>query len=299
MTRYNLRPHGLGIIITQLSFLLAMGRQVTAVVTNTDNIAYDLKRIFKISDERLLIEVGSDGYPDLETDELCTYAPYFTADVVQLFGRGFAIGKRKKPCVALSMHHGCGLDGCGMPYNKFATQEEYNQIFNHLTSLGYDVITINQPGLTIEQKIYLLNELCDFVIGYEGGVGHLAHVLKIPYIVLPWQTNDMGDPGVQPGLWYEAHRFHPDRKTWFLKNISEFLNWDRDKLNTVVDRLYNDLGNNILFDSGTRFNLDTLEIRAGNGMSLTPRIMWCETRGKYTTEFIKQHLPSEFMQKYP
>lgn len=302
MTRpaYRLRPQGLGIIITQLSFFMATGRPVTAVVENADNLVYDFKRIFQIPDSQLKIESGTHGYPDLETDELCTYAPYFYSDKICLFDREYSTSRKKKPCVALAMHHGQGLqDAAGMPYNKFATAQQYKEIFDHVTGLGYDVITMNQLDQTLEQKIYLLNELCEFVIGYEGGLGHLAHVLGIPYLCLPWRLNDMGHPGQQPGLWYEAHRFHPDRGTWFLHDTNEFLSWNKQELDQMIDRLHNGGGNNVLFEPGTTMDPATLKISASTGRDLTPRIMWCETRGVYTSIFIKQHLPIENMQKYP
>jgi hypothetical protein len=300
MNAFNIRPQGLGIIVTQLSFLLAMQRPVTAVVENADNLAHDFKRIFQIPDSLLKIELGDTGWPDLETDELCTYAPYFHSDHIGLFGREYSTARKKKSCVALAMHHGQGLQpGAGMPYNKFAAGDQYNCIFQHLVALGYDVITMNQPGQSLEQKIYLLNELCDFVIGYEGGLGHLAHVLRLPYFCLPWQLNDMGHSGEQPGLWYEAHRFHADRRTWFLNSVDEFLSWHRQDLVDMIDRLHLEQGNNILFEPGTVMDLTTLKITAKTGMDLTPRIMWCQTRGSYTTAFIKEHLPMERMVKYP
>lgn len=300
---YNIRPNGLGIIITQLSFVLATGQPATVVVANSNNLVHDFKRIFQIPDSVLTVETGNHGWPDLETDELCTYAPYFGSDEILLFGQKFTTARKKKTCVALAMHHNGGLHDpsgrCGMPYNKFATAQEYNAVFQKLTADGYDVVTMNQTGMSLEQKIYVLNELCDFVIGYEGGLGHLAHVMSIPYICLPWRFNDMGHPGVQPGLWYEAHRFHPDRCTWFLKSIDEFLNWNSYELKQRIDQLYHGGGNNILFDAGTTMDPATLKITSGTGMDLTPRIMWCETRGAYTTAFIKEHLPLECMQKYP
>ena len=279
---------------------MATQRSAVAVVSNPDNMVYDLKRIFAIPDSRLVVEIGVDGLPDLETDELCTYAPYFHSDTVNLFGQQYSTARKKKPCVALAMHHGLGLGNSkSMPYNKFATADDYNQTFQKLTEFGYDVITMNQRDMSLEQKIYVLNELCDFVIGYEGGLHHLAHVLKIPCVVFPWQYNDAGDDPVYPGMYYETHRFQPDRRTWFLKTVNEFLAWSPAELAKMIDGLHNQLGNNILFDADTTVDPDTLTITAGNGMDLTPRIMWCETRGKYTTAFVKEHLAMENMVKYP
>lgn len=305
MTRFalNLPSHGLGVCIIKLSFLLAMGRPVSAVVPNRDNLAFEFKRIFCINDSVMNIEVGTHGHADIESDELCTYAPYFSSSQVLLFGKHISTVPKRKPCVSLVMHHNGGLqdpfNNYFMPYNKFATAQEYSEIFKQLTAMGYDVITMNQTSMNLEQKIYMLNELCDFVIGYEGGLGHLAHILGIPYFCLPWRFNDMGHPGVEPGLWYEAQRFHPDRRTWFLKDTQEFLSWSRKDIDEKIQQLYLDQGNNVLFNPDTTIDTETLKIRGGNGMDLTPRIMWCETRGHYTTHFIKQHLPLENMQKYP
>jgi len=299
----NTRSAGLGIIIIQLSFLLAMRRPVTAVVSNADNLVYDFKRIFQIPDSTLTIEVGTDGYPDLESDELCTYAPYFSSDTIRLFGKEFSTVRKKKPCVALAMHHGNGLGQDlplkHMPFNKFATANEYIQIFNQLTSAGYDVLTINSGDINLEQKIYMINELCDFVVGYEGGVAQLAHVLKVPAIILPWKYNDMGHAPVYPGILYEPHRYHVDRRTHFLNSIDELLSLSRQDLLALVERLYNNGGNNILFQPGVTLNPNTLEIYTAQHLNLTPRIMWCETRGVYTTNFIKTYLPIENMVKYP
>jgi hypothetical protein len=303
MNKYNIRPRGLGIIITQLSFILATKRTACAVVSNSDNIVYDLKRIFNISDEQLIIEQGAHGFPDLETDELGTYAPYYYSDSLTLFGQSCLIKKSKKPCVALAMHHGQGLgqhlESKRMPYNKFATAEQYQNVFTWLTNMGYDVITMNQSSVNLEQKVYLLNELCEFVIGYEGGLQHLAHMLKIPCIVFPWRYNDAGDDPVYPGMYYETHRFHADRRTWFLQDTNEVLSWGPDNLAQLLDNLHSEQGNNILFESGTVIDPCSLKITAQNGMDLTPRIMWCKTRGTYTTDFVKKHLPIEHMVKYP
>ena len=300
--RCNIRPAGLGIIIIQLSFLLAMRRPVTAVVANADNLVYDFKRIFKIPDAQLIVEQGTDGYPDLESDELCTYAPYFSSDTVTLFGQDFGTARKKKPCVALAMHHGNGLGEDlplkHMPFNKFATADEYRQIFDLLTRAGYDVIVMNRANVNVEQKIFLINELCEFVVGYEGGIAQLAHVLKVPAIILPWKYNDMGHDPVYPGILYEPHRYHVDPKTYFLNSVNDLLNLSKHDLDRLVERLYNDGGNNILFNPEVTLNPDTLEIHTADGLNLTPRIMWCETRGAYTTDFIKTHLTIENMVKY-
>jgi len=299
-------PHaGLGLIIVKISFALAMHRPVQIRLPNSDNVAYDIKRIFKISDDRLEIVCDPTSQRELDiidSDELGTYAPYFESDVIQLFGQDFSTARKKKKCVALAVHHGSGLGEDttvrSMPLNKYATSKQYQEIFLKLTQDGYDVLSMNHVGLRLEDKAYMLNQLCDFVIGYEGGLGHLAHLLKIPYIVLPWRLNDSGDPLQLPNGWFETHRFHADRRTWFVDSVEEFLTWSTQQLQHRVEDLYNLGGNNILFRPTVMFDPDTLEIASSKKtqlgyMDLTPRI------GPNAKQFIKEHLPIENMVKYP
>jgi hypothetical protein len=116
--------------------------------------------------------------------------------------------------------------------------------------------------------------------------------------MLPWKYDDLGNDPSYPGILYESHRFHPDRKTKFLINSDEFLNWSKQELQNQVEILYNDGGNNILFDDSVVFDPTDLTIYR-QGQNLTPRIIWCETRGAHAVEFIKAHLPIENMVKYP
>ena len=303
---YQGRPAGLGVIITQLSFLLCTQRSIELWVPNSDNLAVAIKRIWRIADDQLTIKIGTNpnAIPNLESDELCTYAPYLSSNIIELYGKEFHVGKRNKPCVALCMHHGTGLgeniNPKYMPYNKYASREEYQQIFQRLCDLGYDVIVINRSDITIEQKAYLLNELCEFVIGYEGGLHHLAHCLKIPCIVLPWKYNDTGGDPVYPGMYYETHRFHADRKTYFLNTINDFLEMSDSEIKDLIDQLHLGKGNNILFSPQVTFDPETLRIRCRNPyMDLTPRLCWCESRGEKTVKFIKENLLLENMIKYP
>lgn len=305
MIRWQGRPEGMGVIITQLSFYLACG-PAEVVVPNANNLLFDIKRIWQIPDHELKIIVGENigGIENLQSDELCTYVPYLYKPTVKVWDREFPVGRRNKPCVALCMHHGNGLGEDlavrSMPYNKYATAAEYQQIFDKLCGMGYDVITLNRSDINIEQKVFLLNELCEFVIGYEGGLQQLAHCLKIPCVVLPWRYNDMGGDPVYPGMYYETHRFHPDRKTYFLKHTQDFLEMSKDQVRQLITDLHNDLGNNILFSPEVFLDPTTLGIQhRGHGMDLTPRLCWCETFGERTVQIIREHLPVENMRRYP
>jgi len=287
-----MRPAGLGIVIIELSLLLATGRQVNAVVPNKNHMLYDFKRIFGIGDDRLIITYDPNSTNDAASDDLMkTFVPYFTADTVTLFGQPYPVGIRNKPCIGLAMHHAGGsidndnTDPLGeqrvlrdFPYNKFATYEVYAKIIKLVTDAGYDVVTLNSPKITVEHKAFLINNLCDCVIGYEGGAMQLAHTLQVPCIILPWNSWIDGHTQWRDGTpWdperVESHKYHVDRRTWFLKTPEEILPWNRDQLKSVINNLYAGQGNNFLFESGTVLDTQTLDVntaREKNVLSTLP-----------------------------
>jgi len=263
---YHLRPDGLGIVIIELCVLLATNKKIHAFVPTQNHMLYDFKRVFNISDDRLTIIYEENSVNDpASNDRMKTFVPYFTADTVRLFGEDYPVGRRNKPCIGLAMHHAGGtlggndFDPLGekralkdFPFNKFATYDTYSKIIKLITDSGYDVITFNSPKINVEYKSFLLNNLCNCIIGYEGGAIQLAHTLKVPAIVLPWNAWFDGETHWKDGTpWdserVEAHKYHIDRKTYFLKSQEEILSWDNFQLKTMIDTLYNNKGNNILF----------------------------------------------------
>lgn len=287
-------PGGLGIAIIKMSLAMAIDGPVNFIVPDSANIAYELKKIFQIPDSKMIITVDPKYQRTddiLDSDELCVYTSYFYSHSILLDNRIHFTARKPKRCVALAMHHGRGLGNDlplkKFPYNKFATQDEYNKIIEYLDSHGYSVITMNSPELTVQEKTHLLNEYCDCLITYEGGVAHLAHLLNIPTIILPWKYNDMGHPPIPPGIWYESHRYHPDRKTWFLKSVDELLSWSVPQFKEKIVSLYQDQGNNLLFGPTVTFDYETLNIQCHSPMiDLTPRI------SELSKKVLKELLPN-------
>ena len=83
---YQGREAGLGVIITQLSFLLACDRPVELWVSNENNLAAEIKRIWQIPDDRFSIRIGINpqAIPNIESDELCVYVDYFYSETLCL-----------------------------------------------------------------------------------------------------------------------------------------------------------------------------------------------------------------------
>lgn len=301
---YRMRHNGLGIIVIELSVLLATNKTVHAFVPDQNHMLYDFKRVFKISDDQLVIKIEDNSINDPASDDLMkSFVPYFTTSTVELFGRDYPVGSRNKPCVGLAMHHAGGsinndnTDPLGerkevkeFPYNKFASYETYSRIIKLATDSGYDVVTFNTPKTTVEYKSFLLNNLCDCIIGYEGGAIQLAHTLQVPAIVLPWNAWIDGDTCWKDGSpWdprrLESQKYHIDRRTYFLKSQDEILSWNREKLRSVIDSLYNKQGNNFLFDSGVTVDKETLIVD-----SASEKNVLC-TLPNISKAFIRAHIP--------
>jgi hypothetical protein len=149
--------------------------------------------------------------------------------------------------------------------------------------MNYDVIYVNSKEINLEQKTYLLNELCDAVICAEGGVAHLSHLLKIPCFILPW--HHWIDGSVQsPYLIYATHNFHIDPCTWFLNSVEELLSWTGSQFNNKIDALYHGQGNNA-------YLAGTLKIDYQNLCTLAPLHTWLDTMiSDQEKEFLRKHV---------
>ena len=101
----------------------------------------------------------------------------------------------------------------------------------------------------------------------------LAHTLKVPCIILPWNSWIDGDTHWKDGTpWdpnrVEAHKYHVDRRTWFLKTPEEILSWNRDQLKSLINNLHNGAGNNFLFGQDVVLDLPTLQVNTASDQNV-------------------------------
>lgn len=287
---YSIREGGFGILIMELSMLMHTGKPLRCYVPTPDHPLYGLKKIYKIPDERLTIVQEDRGWHPASNDMIKAFSPYIMPDTVNLFGQDYTTGRRGKTCIGLAMHaYGLGEDMPVKygPYHKFATREIYNQIIKLADTSKYDILTINQPTMSVEHKAFLLNEYCDCLISYEGGTAHLAHTLKVPTIILPWRYWGDGREIVETDQEVKviSHSYHMDRRTYFPKTQEEILDWDTDKLKSVIDDLYNMKGNNRYYRPGLTIDKENLVF--GGTVINDP----FNTGELYKTRnFIKQHI---------
>ena len=269
---YKLNHAGLGTVIGTLSMLLSAGHPVK-LYANQNQLVHGLKSFLNIADAQLTISTDDSLAEDIGqklSDQGKYFSPYFNVDSVQVFGRTLATQKFSRPCIGLAMYANSmprANTNNEHPYNRYYSQEVYSNIFRLITDSGYDVVTLNSGSVDLEHKIFLLNELCECVIGYEGGMCHLAHVLKIPTIILPYH-HDGGNGKralrderglVDIPLLYATHKLHIDRRTYFLNSEDEIINWTPDQLKQKINNLQNKQGNNVLFGDMV-INSSTLQV---------------------------------------
>jgi hypothetical protein len=253
MLEYQLSRTGLGTTIGFLSLLRHADQPVTIQATSSYTLLYDIKRVFNldwltvVADDALTNDLVATGQL---SDSGKFYSPYLSADTITAFGQQYVVGRQNKPCIGLAtwdLQYDWNNDN--FPYNRLYTRDIWAKIFQLCQHAGYDVVTLNSKDVDMEKKSWMMNELCDCVIGYEGGVAHLAHVLKIPTVILPWRTwsndNDRSNP---PGnLRLIPHALHIDRRTYFLESVDELISWTPRELKNKIQQLYNNQGNNIFF----------------------------------------------------
>ncbi len=250
---YRLPPGGLGDAICALSVLMATQRPVE--ITETDPfLCSGLKEVFQISDQRLTVNKVTDmADPDTWLSiKSKLFVPYFSCDIVKVFGQRYRVDRstrKPRPCVALAAYSdqymADQLESHGrvdFPFNRIYNRDCWSRIYEYFSRLNYDIIFMNSPKISLDQKVYLLNELCDAVICAEGGIAHLAHLLKIPTFILPW--HHWIDGTHSPYEIYATHNLHIDPRTWFLQDLNELLAWDKDMFAAKVQMLYHNQGNN-------------------------------------------------------
>lgn len=278
---------GLGTNIGLLSMLAHTGKKFEIHTTfywdmylKAFKELYNLENFTSYIDNTIINDETSYFYIQQDTDKF--FAPYITTDTLYYNNNTYEVSpyKSTRKCIGIACYG--DVDPASVfdkeyqaynmlpyPKNKQYAIEDYASIFMLAKRAGYDVITLDNTDMPIKEKIFLMNEYCDCVIGYEGGLAHVAHTLKVPYIMLPWhrfvkgsipepdEINFKGEeryPFNDARLTY-AYAVHLDEKTYFAKNINEVLSWSPDKLHEMIDMLKKDNGNNI-YTSNSKFYLN-------------------------------------------
>jgi len=276
---------GLGSFIAYLSMIIDTGKPV---ILKTRNTVFDhLKKIFRIPDNQLTV-IFDENHIDDDT-EVCSdtckiFNPYFDVKTIHVLGQNFEVNTNniKKSYIGLACYQDFkhltqyDKDDLTWPNYRYYSIEEYAELVKFIKQIGYEVLTLDARDSSPEQKVYLINEMCQCVIGYEGGMHHIAHLLKIPSIILPWRqwsSTDIDLDELMQDLM--QHLLHLDTRTYFAKSLTEITRWDQTKFNEMIEKLNNEKGNNIFINKDVYLanDLQTLILNVGTESNPDFRLM--------------------------
>lgn len=260
---------GMGTGIGMLSLINAAHRKkpVALHLNRPDHWMFDFVRATRMSSSKVKLYLDAEFNefmvplkPGYLGDSVKFFSPYIDIDEIDLYGKTFPLGKPDKGHKAIGILMSNGSPGTpeakasnAHPYHRYYSQEDNFKIMKLCVDAGYDVITLDSPWVSMEDKMYQISQLCDCVIGYEGGMMHLAHVLKTPTIILPWHHYPHGDPpngfsyfnnSKIPAVEYSAQMYHLDKMSYFPTSIDVVTKWNPKALKFMIDAMRAGNGNN-------------------------------------------------------
>lgn len=261
------RGLGFGDLLCLISLLCDIPEPVVLQTNNRENYfnrITELTRILCIPEDKLkVVEVETNG-DFAGAWHLKTVSDYYYPTHVLLNGEKVLVNdlRRQKNYVGMALYN--GLDGYvehngnfvrnspngsiinegnnsgRIPQCKFRSIQIYGQTFMNLRKWGYDVITFDGVH-NIETKIRFLIENCKAVVGYEGGMAHLCHMLRIPYIMYDYKpSQDINDCYGE----YTAEVIHQSNTVHIINDDEQFARMDKKTFSDLVDNLQNKRTNN-------------------------------------------------------
>ena len=293
---YEIGNSGLGTTISFLSLFFHINKPLIVRAPANFKILREIKAVFNIPNEQLTI-IDQESIPNSITNrpekyvsDYCKFwSPYFTTTKVNVFGNQYETGKKFKPCIGIITNNGWWTNefpSNRLPFSRYYPKDFWIKIIDLIIASGYDVISLNGINVNLEQKTYLLNELCDAVISSEGGVCHLAHLLKVPCIIMPWHHHEDGsDPHWDGNIFYAPHKMHIDAKTYFVRSEDEILAWDPDMFKEIIKKLYSNQGNNIFLTNKLTVNTQNLSVDTQTSVNEAFLTEW-------EKKFIRTYMPT-------
>jgi len=208
--------------------------------------------------------------PDIFHDHIKMFSPYFKRDSVNVNGKEYELSYKKKPCIGITSTNGRNNDFDPDPKNhsfpkcRYFSDATYLKIVMLAKQAGYDIIELNSLGVPLADKVYQISQLCDCVIGYEGGIMHLAHILKTPTLMIPWHADEGGITEDYQMIFtvaesefqyikHKAHLLHLDEHTHFFDSEKDLFNLTPDNLHELINNTRNGLNNNVFFSRQLSF----------------------------------------------
>jgi hypothetical protein len=136
------------------------------------------------------------------------------------------------------------------PQSRLRPVDYYARIFRFIKSRRYDVITLDSMHTNFEDKVEMMVKHCRAIIGYEGGIAHLAHMLDIPYFMLDWRlpsrSTIFGD--------MHCEIVHQSKSMYVLRDDEELFKWNADEFDQKIYNTWANGGNNRFINGDYRID---------------------------------------------
>jgi hypothetical protein len=251
---------GLGDNLCLLSALANLPDKVELFVNNDHNTFDRLtqyKNIFCIEDEKLkIIETASNGDFNNVGWPVKLFTDYYRPKHVRVNEELLELNSDmdKKKFIAVITSHEIQHEDL-WPWCRARPIEYWGRIMAWVKGLGYEVVTLDDPYVDLEDKINFLVKNCKAMISYEGGMAHLSHMLDIPCFIVDWRHPNRSTNLGQ----YHCEFVHKTDNVHILRNGDEHIfSWNREIFDNFQNGLLEGKTNNRLVNG-------ELELVLGSG----------------------------------
>jgi len=262
----NTHSVGLGDHLCLISMLCDMKQPVEVLSSNAWNTYTRLesyKRVLNIPDSLFkLTLVETNGTFPVTGWPLKLFSPYYKAETVNINGNELAVNdpKNKKHCIGLvcytTNHMFTDADNNYIewvdnvkvskgvndtfPDCKLRPINYYAKLFEYIKTNRYDVMTIDSMDTDFDDKVEMMVRHCKAIVGYEGGIAHLSHMLDIPFFMLNWK---LPSPSTNLNDWH-CELVHRAKNVHFFKDDEEIFSWDAVEFDHRIHMVKHNYGNN-------------------------------------------------------
>lgn len=256
---------GLGDNLCLLSALANAPNKVN-LYTSNDHKTFDkltqYSRIFRIPKSRLeILETSESGNFPNTGWPIKLFTPYYRPLCVHTNGQIVNIDyKKDKKCIAIAGFYETPPSGANLtewPWCKRRDLDYWQRLFSWLKSMDYEVITVDRAGFNLEDKIEILTKYCKAIISYEGGMAHLAHMLRLPCFLIDWK---LPSPSTTLGE-FHCDFVHRSETVYIVRDDEELFNWDNDKFGRMIVELQNNRTNNKLINGEYKLKFNGPDIQ--------------------------------------
>jgi hypothetical protein len=262
----NTHTVGMGDYLCLLSMLCDMRELVEVFVDErwgTYEKLCNIQNVLNIPKRKLTFSLSntSGSFP-ITGWPLKLFSPYFSTETVNVLGQTLSTDPHAyhKEFIGICAYNGTGMwmdndrniielnqfkpvnlgNTNNWPGCRYHPLDYWAEVYKSLQTKNFDLIDLDGGNMSLEEKVYFMVKHCKAIIGYEGGMAHLAHILKIPCFILNWNiptpNTELDD--------FHVEVVHQSPYMYVLRPETELLSWTHEQLDQKISALRRGEGNN-------------------------------------------------------